>query len=477
LGRACAKQGKFKKAERAHWRALGLWLYLGLFRNFSSGFDSNLRGLDEALAKQGVGRLTSLRRLRRFFKTRFVEEEERRRDPVASGSLPPTEHGAILDERSSPRGLEGKSRIGVTPSYASVVAASTPHTITRFEGPPPSRTGSKQGKQVLEAAEAVGASRKTVPTDEADVVGGLGKRRGDMKDAVFGQDTNSSVATIGASADSEGIPWAAPSSSHPQTGPFKESRSGVGCFASRDKGFDTDIYYFLATGKDHLVLLYDTSNKIGWYLPLVSVVLHMVHAAISMGGYKIYDGDKELCKEECTEFSKVTYGDWGTASQVIKHRLGWKVRKYYSPDTRPVEESFADVIRTVWFTLDKVEAVLASREVDFRMTNTSAPQYIHGVEWLDVARMKCPSQITIKKAKFDQAWSYLTSREPTVIFYENIPPPINLCPLTLHGEWTSILRDQQCLVLTASALRLQAIFLTKLKTRDLSEAFFFDHFS
>jgi tetratricopeptide (TPR) repeat protein len=87
LGRACIKQGKFEKAERAHWRALGLWLYLGLFRDFSSGFDSNLRGLDKALAKQGPGRLPSLRRLRRFFKTRFVEEEETRRGLLVRTSL------------------------------------------------------------------------------------------------------------------------------------------------------------------------------------------------------------------------------------------------------------------------------------------------------------------------------------------------------------------------------------------------------
>jgi hypothetical protein len=72
-GRACIEQGKFEKAERAHWRALGLWLYLG---DFSTGFDSNLRSLEEALEKQGEARLPSLERLRNF-KTRFVEAEGR----------------------------------------------------------------------------------------------------------------------------------------------------------------------------------------------------------------------------------------------------------------------------------------------------------------------------------------------------------------------------------------------------------------
>jgi hypothetical protein len=70
-----------------------------------------------------------------------------------SGSLLSTGQGAILDKRSSPRGLKGKGRMGlVTPSYASVAAASTLDTITRFEEPSPSRTDPNQDSNASTAA-------------------------------------------------------------------------------------------------------------------------------------------------------------------------------------------------------------------------------------------------------------------------------------------------------------------------------------
>jgi hypothetical protein len=82
------KQGKFEKAERAHWRAFGLWWGFSLFRQgfIHPGFDSNLWYLGEALMMRGDGRLPPLKQLRRIFKTRFMKEEKRR-NPVARTSV------------------------------------------------------------------------------------------------------------------------------------------------------------------------------------------------------------------------------------------------------------------------------------------------------------------------------------------------------------------------------------------------------
>jgi hypothetical protein len=78
-----------------------------------------------------------------------------------SGRLPHTEQGAILDMRTSPRGLKGKGRVGlVTPSYASVVAASTSDTIAGFEGATPSGTGPEQISSASTAAKDSPAAKE-----------------------------------------------------------------------------------------------------------------------------------------------------------------------------------------------------------------------------------------------------------------------------------------------------------------------------
>jgi hypothetical protein len=77
LGRACFKQQKFENAGRAHWTAFGLWLGLSLFRDGfkPAGFQSNLWNLHEAIVCQGQVKEKGLKKLRKYFRPRFVEDE------------------------------------------------------------------------------------------------------------------------------------------------------------------------------------------------------------------------------------------------------------------------------------------------------------------------------------------------------------------------------------------------------------------
>jgi hypothetical protein len=214
-----------------------------------------------------------------------------------------------------------------------------------------------------------------------------------------------------------------------------------------------DIFDVLATGRDRLVLLYDTKNQIGWYVPQASVVLNMAHSAISMCDYQLYNGKNEVLKETSPVFSTVSSDGWAAANRAIKQSLRFKVRKHYCPETGPVEEDFSDLIRKIWMNLDNIGDTLASKEMEFRKASTFAPHYIHGVEYKYAANSEHSSRMQIKEAKVDQPWAHLTSLEPTVIFSKNIEPAIAPDLSNLCKTWAKVPAFRNYLVLMGTAAR------------------------
>jgi hypothetical protein len=212
--------------------------------------------------------------------------------------------------------------------------------------------------------------------------------------------------------------------------------------------FDQDICDVLASGRDHLVLLYDTKNEIGWYLPQASVVLHMAHAKMSMRKYQLYDGDRMLSAEDSTGFSRLSFDGWAEASDAIKMSLRLKVRKHYCSITGPIEEYFGDFIRKIWHTLDDVEAYLGSKEPQFQH---HAPHCIHGVEYVHAVNEEGHARMHIKEAIVDQAWAHLTSLEPIVIFTKDIQPPIGPDTSNLCKSWMNVPSGQKYLVVMGTA--------------------------
>jgi hypothetical protein len=214
-----------------------------------------------------------------------------------------------------------------------------------------------------------------------------------------------------------------------------------------------DIFDVLATGRERLVLLFDTQHQIGWYVPQASVVLNMAHSSISMCNYQLYNGQSEVLKEHSSVYSTAGPDGWAAANRAIKDSLKFKVRKHYCPETGPVEEDFGDLIRRIWINLDNIGDTLASKEVEFRKANRSAPHYIHGVEYKYAANSEHSSRMQIKEAKVDQSWAHLTSLEPTVVFSKNIQPAIAPDVSNLCKSWATVPVGQNYLVLMGAAAR------------------------
>jgi hypothetical protein len=209
-----------------------------------------------------------------------------------------------------------------------------------------------------------------------------------------------------------------------------------------------DIRDVVDNAQDHLVLLYDTKNEIGWYLPQASVVLHMAHAKISMKRYQFYDDDGQISDNDSTAFSTLSSDGWKGASDAIKMSLGLKVRKQYCPKRGPIEEDFGSFVRKAWHTLDNVEANLVSKEPQFQ---SHPPHSIHGVEYVHALNEESSIRMHIKEAIVDQAWAYLTYLEPIVIFTKDIPPPIALDTLNLCKAWMNVPSGQKYLVAMGTA--------------------------
>jgi hypothetical protein len=211
-----------------------------------------------------------------------------------------------------------------------------------------------------------------------------------------------------------------------------------------------DICDVLANGREHFVLLYDTKNEIGWYLPQASVVLNMAHAKIANRKYQLYDDDRMIWDDDTTAFARLGSDGWAKASDAIKMSLRLKVRKYYCSKTGPIEEDFGNIIRKTWHSLDNVEAYLASKEPQFQ---NHAPHCIHGVEYVHVMNEEGSTRMHIKEAIVNQAWAHLTYLEPIVIFTKDLSPPIAPDTSSLCRSWMKVPSGRKYLVIMGTAAR------------------------
>jgi hypothetical protein len=209
-----------------------------------------------------------------------------------------------------------------------------------------------------------------------------------------------------------------------------------------------DLCDALKCSRNHLVLLYDTKNETGWYLPQASVVLHMVHAKISNRNYQLYDDDRMISNDNATAFSSIGSDGWAGASEAILRSVELKVRKYYCPKKGPVEDKFGDFIQNTWHTLDNIETYLASKEGQFQ---NHAPDCIHGVEYVHAMNEEPATRMHIKEAIVNQAWAHLTSLERIVIFTKDIPPPIIPDASSLCKAWMNVPSGQKYLVAMGTA--------------------------
>jgi hypothetical protein len=187
--------------------------------------------------------------------------------------------------------------------------------------------------------------------------------------------------------------------------------------------------------------------KTGWCLPQASVALYLTHLIINRRRYEIYDG----VSRGSIGFAEPTFDGAAEATEVLKESLDLRVRKFDSKK-RFVEETLSKTVKQILHALNKVGTGLESTEEDFEGVGLSAPRYIHGVEFMDVLKMK--DTIRIKQTEVNQPWAYLTKHMPIVLFCMGLGQPIvPSWPESLCDPWRIVSPGKNYLVATGIAIR------------------------
>ncbi|PMD40857.1 hypothetical protein L207DRAFT_346681 [Hyaloscypha variabilis F] len=212
---------------------------------------------------------------------------------------------------------------------------------------------------------------------------------------------------------------------------------------------EKDIFDILESGKEHLGLLYDTAQNIGWYLPQISIALQMTHTIISMRGYRLYDENSN--EFDFPETNSVSFANAGPdaaleASDAVKRSLRLKIRKFTSASSGPVDTDFTEMFTKVWHTPSNAETGLEVAESDFRKVKQTAPKFLHGIEFLDAANME--TSIRIKVVEVDQPWVHLTSEQPLVMLSKSFQHPIVPDSSSLCTAWQCVPSNRGYLVST-----------------------------
>jgi hypothetical protein len=208
---------------------------------------------------------------------------------------------------------------------------------------------------------------------------------------------------------------------------------------------DQDVYDILAKGNDHHVLVYDTSMKLGYYLPQVSVALQLAHSRVIKCGYRLYKGELATTEDESFMFANPGADGNAEACLALKECFNLTVRKDQREE-HSAKESFIEFFRKEWHILSDIAEGLDSADTDFQMTGHVAPKYIHGVEVMDATNME--GLMNIKRVKINQPWGHLTSEQPVVLLSKNLPPAITSESHHLCKTWTNVPPGKNYLVTT-----------------------------
>jgi hypothetical protein len=212
------------------------------------------------------------------------------------------------------------------------------------------------------------------------------------------------------------------------------TRSSIPLRSTIQSRQELDIFDILDLGKENLALFFDTTRSIGWLIPKISLALQMTHSIISECKYPIFDGDCEVPDDRSSVFYASSGPDAATeAADAVRRSLRLRIKKHQYSASESAFTNFGDMFARTWLMLTDIEQGLEAAEGDYRQAGHAAPTYIHGVEFLDAAKMK-PS-IKIKYVKVNQAWARLTNEQPLVILAREIKPPIVPDTTTLCEPW------------------------------------------
>ncbi|CZR67181.1 uncharacterized protein PAC_17080 [Phialocephala subalpina] len=213
-----------------------------------------------------------------------------------------------------------------------------------------------------------------------------------------------------------------------------------------------------AASKDQLVLVYDTGQEIGWYLPQTSVILHLAHSHLRFCDYVLYKANPPSTydyrstrrgpnsyesEKGCIGFSSPHPDGHAEALSAIQKSLKLKV-KIRNDVESPEDEDFGQILQQIWHLLSHVSAVLGSRQIANLVT-------IKGVDLRDVVTLQ--NGIDVKEVQVDQPWALLTQVQPLVLLVRNVEPPIASEPENICKTWLSVPTGRKYMVTTGSIIR------------------------
>ncbi|PQE19806.1 pfs domain protein [Rutstroemia sp. NJR-2017a WRK4] len=214
--------------------------------------------------------------------------------------------------------------------------------------------------------------------------------------------------------------------------------------------FEKDIYDTIEDYWQERVLIYDAGKKVAYYLPQSSFVLFTARTILTNRRHQLVNdgGATHLnMAQPCSEGGRQAY-------QALKANFLLKVKKRDSSSglDDDEEEGVSKLFGDIWHTLDNIEGELISAEKEFLKVKEHAPKYIHGVEYVDVLKLK--PNMPINRAEINQPWACLTKYHCPIIFCRGLPQPI--VPLKLDqicSPWRMVPSGRNVLVATSYTIR------------------------
>ena len=223
---------------------------------------------------------------------------------------------------------------------------------------------------------------------------------------------------------------------------------------------------------NQFVLVYDTGDRIGWYLPQACVVLHMAHHYLSEQKLDLIDAENQ---ETLLEFANAD-GDTDVgpaAASILVKNLRCRTRRrlmtnpgppnqasnrtasYPRTSTTVTHESddFKTTVERLWYLLDTVGSSSKLNRSEYLKCSERIPNGIHGVDFKELLAPKGPqTPISIRYVEVGQPWSYMTNDRSTVIFCKNFGQAIVPTTDGLCDAWSKVPPKKDFLAMTGHAI-------------------------
>jgi hypothetical protein len=195
-------------------------------------------------------------------------------------------------------------------------------------------------------------------------------------------------------------------------------------------------------------VVYDTDAETAWVLQHTSIILLMCHVILKRR-------KEEVDHKTCPAYPEpLPCKDAGLAAfEAIKASLKWTIPKEKAFSKTPTKpQKFASLVQGILINFRKSESLLRQSRNDRAQCGKGAPDYIIGVELIDVAIPQYG--FIVKEAAISKPWAHFTTKQlPLVFFCKNLGQPIvSWGPEPICANWKTVPPKQKYLVAMGSSV-------------------------